>query len=111
MNDGRCDVHISTAPRSSLVWIFPLGKRESCTSICSNCGERYDVRGRATLSKQGGTLTSIFLSSMALGSLRASRRAAIAEYSMLKGRPVLVSLSSLMTLVLSSFWEDASGLG
>ena len=49
MNDGRCDVHISTAPRSSLVWIFPLGKRESCTSICSNCGERYDVRGRATL--------------------------------------------------------------
>jgi hypothetical protein len=38
MNDGRHDVRISTVPRSSLVWSFPLGKFESWTRICSNCG-------------------------------------------------------------------------
>ena len=60
----------------------------------------------------GGRLTSIFRSSMALGSLRTSMRAAIAEYSMLKGRPVLPSLSSLMAFVeLSSLWKGRSGRG
>lgn len=29
---------------SSLVWSFPLGKRESCTRICSNCGEIQPTR-------------------------------------------------------------------
>lgn len=60
-----------------------------------------------------GVLTSIFLSSMELGSLRTSMRAATAEYSMLKGRPVLPSLNSLMAFVfpasLESPWENASG--
>ena len=60
-------------------------------------------------------LTSIFLSSMALGSLRTSMRAEAAEYSMLKGRPVSPSLSSLMAFVLSdSVWgggahQDSTG--
>jgi len=49
---------------------------------------------------------------MALGSLRTSSIAATAEYSMLKGRPVLPSLSSLMAFVevsLESFWKGRSG--
>ena len=99
----------STAPCSSLFWIFPLGKRERWTRPCSNWGENAQVSSRASSYKQDGMLTSIFLSSMALGSLRRSRKAAKPEYSMLKGSPVLPSLSSLMTL--SSFWKDTLGLG
>lgn len=53
-------------------------------------------------SELGGILTSIFLSSMALGSLMKSRPAERAEYSMLKGRPVPLSVSSLIALSLES---------
>ena len=91
---------------------FPWGDvreaRESAPAGGEMCQLAHCVRRR------GRQLTSIFRSSMALASLRTSRRAAMAEYSMSKGRPVLPSLYSLMALlalVLGSFWKAGSGGG
>ena len=99
VTDRKRDLHISTVACSNVVASFPLGSRESITRTCSNWDNISVCESHSTY---GGQLTSILRSSMALVSLRASRRAARAEYSMLKGRPVLPSLNSLIALVESS---------
>ena len=111
INYGRITYTFQRWSAPASTGAFPWGSAQVARESAPTVGKGVMSVGETALSKLGGILTSIFLSSMALGSLAASKRAAMAEYSMLKGRPVSPSLSSLMAFVLSSFWKDASGLG